>query len=171
MANDIAQADALDLSRIIDAPRALVFEVWTQTEHFAQWFGPNDVTVPFCRIEPRVGGLLHFCHRLGDMEVWLKGTYREFVAPERLVFDLTFVDTQGRPAAHPMIPDWPVGTIIRTTVTFADIGGRTEFKGRQVLLPAEAAATDAGKRHGDMARAGWTQTMERLARYVATLAK
>jgi uncharacterized protein YndB with AHSA1/START domain len=91
MANEPALAEAtadLKLTRLIDAPRDLVFAVWTEAEHFAQWFGPHEVEVPFCKIEPRAGGRIHFCHRHGGTEIWVKGDYREFVAPERLVFAL-----------------------------------------------------------------------------------
>ena len=77
----IEDAADLSFSRVIDAPREVLFNVWTDAEHFAQWFGPRHAVLPFCRIDPRPGGALHFCHRLRDgTEVWVKGTYREFVA-------------------------------------------------------------------------------------------
>ena len=170
MANNAGPAEeiALDFSRTIDAPRGLVFKVWTETEHFAQWFGPRNVDIPFCRIDARQGGALHFCHRLGDgTEVWLKGFYREFVAPERLVFELWFVDAAGRKAAPPMFPDWPTEITILTTVTFADLRGKTQLSVRQVYLPAQSATKDAVKRNREGARLGWGETFERLAEYVA----
>jgi uncharacterized protein YndB with AHSA1/START domain len=170
MANEITQTeDAADLNfaRIVEAPRDLVFKVWTEAEHFAQWFAPHDVVIPFCRIDPRPGGALHFCHRVADgTEVWLKGTYREFVAPERLVFALWFVDASGRPAPHPMFPDWPLDTVIVTTVTFADLNGKTRLTVRQGLEPAEGAARDAIRREREAARLGWAETLERLDGYV-----
>jgi|HubBroStandDraft_6_1064221.scaffolds.fasta_scaffold391694_2 uncharacterized protein YndB with AHSA1/START domain len=170
MPNESIQNEAaadLNLSRIVDAPRDLVFKVWTDAEHFAQWFGPREVAIPFCRIDPRPGGALHFCHRLGDgTEVWVKGLYREFVVPERLVFTLWFVDATGRPAAHPMFPDWPLDTIILTSVTFADLDGKTRLTVRQALEPAAAAAKDVVKRERQAARAGWAETLDRLDEYV-----
>jgi uncharacterized protein YndB with AHSA1/START domain len=160
-------AAALNFSRVIDAPRSVLFKVWTDAEHFAQWFGPRQVALPFCKIDPRPGGTLHFCHRLRDgTEVWLKGTYREFVAPERLVFALSFVDADGRAAAHPMFPDWPLDTTILTTVTFADLDGKTRLTVSQVLDPAKAVATDTVKREREAARAGWAETLDRLDEYV-----
>ncbi|HEY4407444.1 MAG TPA: SRPBCC domain-containing protein [Xanthobacteraceae bacterium] len=165
----IRTEDATDLnfSRVIDAPRQTVFKVWTDAEHFAQWFGPREVAIPFCKIDPRPGGVLHFCHRLGDgMEVWLKGVYRDFAAPERLVFALSFVDSSGRPAAHPMLPDWPLDTVILTTVTFADHDGKTQLTVRQVLEPPAAAAKDAVKRERKAAKEGWAETLERLDEYL-----
>jgi uncharacterized protein YndB with AHSA1/START domain len=164
-------ATALNLSRVIAASREVLFNVWTDAEHFAQWFGPRDVILPFCRIDPRPGGALHFCHRLDDgMEVWVKGVYRELVAPERLVFALSFVDESGRPAAHPMFPDWPPDAVILTTVTFAESDGKTQLTIRQVLEPAEAAATDTVRRERQGARIGWAETLDRLDEYVGAKA-
>lgn len=165
-----ADDSELNFSRVVDAPRALVFRVWTEPEHFAQWFGPHAVAIPFCRIDPRPGGELHFCHRLDDgMEVWVKGVYREVVAPQRLVFALGFVDPDGRPAAHPMFPDWPFDTVILTTVTFAELNGKTQLTVRQVLEQELAAAVDTVRREREGAQAGWTETLERLEEYVARL--
>jgi uncharacterized protein YndB with AHSA1/START domain len=129
-------------------PRAVVFNVWTDAEHFAQWLGPRDVVLPFCQIEPRPGGTLHFCHRLGDGLG--QGVYREFVAPERLVFSLGFVDADGRPAAHPMFPDWPLDTTILTTVTFADLGGALTGCGRGAGYGRSRATGGAGGLDGNL---------------------
>jgi uncharacterized protein YndB with AHSA1/START domain len=161
-------ANTLEFTRVIDAPRALVFEVWTESKHFAQWFGPHEVEVPFCKIEPKPGGVIHFCHRLRGMEILIKGAYREFVARERLVFELRFVDAEGHPAAHPMFPDWPLDAIILTTVTFADRDRRTELNIRQQILPAETAAKSVVNRMREATRAGWTETLERLTEYLGT---
>jgi uncharacterized protein YndB with AHSA1/START domain len=169
-ATETTDESELNFTRVIDASRALVFSVWTEPKHLAQWFGPYAVAIPFCRIDPRPGGELHFCHRLDDgMEVWIKGVYREVVAPRRLVFALGFVDASGRPAAHPMFPDWPLDTVILTTVTFADLHGKTQLRVRQVLEPALPTAGDAVKREREGAQVGWTESLERLEEYVARL--
>ena len=171
MANETALGEAagdLEFSRLIDAPRDLLFEVWTEAKHFAQWFGPREVEVPFCEIEPWPGGLIHFCHRHRGMEIWIKGAYREFVTGKRLVFELGFVDADGRPAAHPMFPDWPLDAVILTTVTFADRSNKTELNIRQQILPAEAAAKSVVKRMREATHAGWTETLDRLSDYLGT---
>ncbi len=53
----------LVLTRVFAAPRELVFEAWTDPEHLARWFGPRDSTLPFCKMDVRPGGVLHFCRR------------------------------------------------------------------------------------------------------------
>lgn len=166
-----AAAADLNLSRRVDAPRELVFRVWTEAEHFAQWFAPRRVDIPFCRIDPRPDGAIHFCHRTQDgIEVWVKGIYREFVAPERLVFSLWFVDAAGAPAPHPMFPDWPTDVSILTTVTLIDIDGKTQLTVEQALVPGTAQASDAFGRERDAARVGWIETLDRLQEYVGALA-
>jgi uncharacterized protein YndB with AHSA1/START domain len=157
----------LNLSRLVDAPRELVFRVWTEAEHLAQWFAPRRVDIPFCRIDPRPDGAIHFCHRTQDgMEVLVKGIYREFVAPELLVFSLWFVDASGGPAPHPMFPDWPTDARILTTVTFVDIDGKTQLTVQQALVPGAVQASDTFGRERDAAREGWIETLDRLQEYV-----
>jgi uncharacterized protein YndB with AHSA1/START domain len=166
-----AAAADLNLARLVDAPRELVFRVWTEAEHLAQWFAPRRVDIPFCRIDPRPDGAIHFCHRTQDgMEVWVRGIYREFVVPERLVFSLWFVDAGGAPAPHPMFPDWPTDASMLTTVTFVDIDGKTQLTVQQALVPGAAQANDTFARERDAARAGWIETLDRLQEYVGAQA-
>jgi len=47
---DVSRAQDEVISRVFSAPRALVFEVWTQAEHFARWFGPHGVETYGCEI-------------------------------------------------------------------------------------------------------------------------
>lgn len=161
----------LQLTRLIDAPRAVVFEVWTQAEHLAQWFGPRQVDLPVCTVDARPGGTLHFCHRVGDgTEVWVKGEYREVVPPERLVFSMWFSDRQGRPGVHPTFPELR-GVTMLTTVTLIDRQGKTELTVRQQTLLPEAAVAEATRREREAARAGWMETLDRLAEYVHVKAR
>ena len=46
----------LIIERIFDAPRALVWEAWTDPEQVQRWWGPQGFTTPFCTIDLRVGG-------------------------------------------------------------------------------------------------------------------
>ena len=53
---------------------------------------------------------------LGTMEPIIRGVFEEVVAPTRLSFTFTFVDSDDRPTANAMMPDWPVGAHIVMTV-------------------------------------------------------
>jgi uncharacterized protein YndB with AHSA1/START domain len=78
----------IQLTRLFDAPRSLVFEAMTKPEHIKQWWGRlNDgYSVPVCEVDLRVGGKWRFVNRhpKGDAEFY--GVYREINAPGRIVF-------------------------------------------------------------------------------------
>ena len=46
----------LTFTRTFDAPRELVFKVWTDPYHVAQWWGPHGFTIPVSKVDARVGG-------------------------------------------------------------------------------------------------------------------
>jgi uncharacterized protein YndB with AHSA1/START domain len=154
MPADIDIADPVDdrilvLTRTLDAPRELVFRVWTRTEHLSQWLGPRDFTIPFCEADFRVGGEYRFCMRSPEGEDhWAWGVYREIDEPERIVFTWNRDDIDGRPRRDSLV-----------TVTFADSGGKTLL----MLRHSDFGTTWDRDEH----ETGWTQCMDRLAAYVA----
>src|SRR4029077_17006076 len=104
----------LIISRVFDAPRALVFEAWTKPEHMVHWFGPNGFTLPVCEMDFRVGGKCRFGMRAPDgNEHYTHGIYREVVPAERIVWASSFEDVPG--------------SEIVTSVTFADHEGKTKI--------------------------------------------
>jgi uncharacterized protein YndB with AHSA1/START domain len=150
----------LVLTRVFAAPRELVFQAWTEPEHLARWFGPRDSTLPFCKMDVRPGGVLHFCHRFSQADVWVKGAFDEVVEPSRLVFTLGFVDRKGNPGQHPSFPDWPPDARLVTTVTFAEQEGKTKLTLHQIIVAPTPSKAFAVERR--MARQGWTESLERL---------
>jgi uncharacterized protein YndB with AHSA1/START domain len=60
----------LTITRVFDAPRALVFEVWTDPKHLAQWWGPQGFTNPVCEFDARVGGELRIHMRGPDGSIY-----------------------------------------------------------------------------------------------------
>ncbi len=53
----------LNITRIFDAPRSLVFKMWTDPKHVAQWWGPKGFTNPVCERDVRPGGALRIVMR------------------------------------------------------------------------------------------------------------
>ncbi len=81
------------LTRLFDAPRALVFEAMTRPEHVARWWGclGEGYSVPVCEIDLRPGGAWRFVNRTpGGEEAEFYGEYREVSPPDRLVFTEIF---------------------------------------------------------------------------------
>ncbi len=144
----------LALTRVFDAPRELVFKVWTDPKHVAQWWGPRGFTNPVCELDLRPGGAILIHMRSPDGIVYpMTGVFQEVVPPERLVFTSAALDSDGNPMFE-----------VLTTVTFAEEGGKTKqiLRARVIKKTAQAAPYLAGMEQG------WTQSLERLAAYVST---
>jgi uncharacterized protein YndB with AHSA1/START domain len=78
----------IQLTRLFDAPRHLVFEAMSQPEHIKRWWGNLGAgySVPVCEVDLRVGGQWKFVNKHPQGEAVFYGEYREIKAPERVVF-------------------------------------------------------------------------------------
>lgn len=159
-ATGASAAKELEVTRVFNAPRELVFDAWTDCKQLSKWWGPSAFTTPFCKIDARPGGVIHVAMRGPDgREYWNKGVFREVKKPERLVFTLGFSDAKGSmtsAVSHGLTPDFPDEVL--TTVTFEDQNGKTKVTMRQSL--PESIALKNG------AREGWTQSFVKLAALV-----
>ena len=146
----------LVITRVFDAPRALVWHAWTDPEHMKRWWGPKGFTSPSCTMDVRVGGRFLWCMRSAQgKEYWNTGVYREIVPLERIVYTDSFADPQGNvvPASHYGMPDdVPLENLI--TVTFTEQDGRTTMTVRHAMPPGPMA---------DMAKGGWNGSFDKLA--------
>ena len=136
------------ITRVFDAPRALVFKAWTDPRHLAQWWGPEGFTNPVCKFDAHVGGALRIHMRGPDGAVYpMKGVIREIVAPERLVFSSVAVDAAGKHLLEGL-----------TTVTFVEQNGRTKM----TMHTHAVAVAEIGVGYLQGMEAGWTQSINRL---------
>ncbi len=145
----------LVLTRVFDAPRRLVFKAWTEREHLMQWWGqPKGATMPYCKVDLREGGTLHFRVNLPDGNaIWGKGVYREIVEPKRLVFTDYFSDEHGNIVEPP--PGHPKESVI--TATF------TERDGKTTVTVEHAGLERASKENQKAYQQGWGESLDRLA--------
>src|SRR5437764_7829929 len=127
----VEQTDTnLTFTQVLDAPRELIFKVFSESEHVKQWCGAEGWTMPVCTIDFRPGGTWHYCIRNAEGEEhWAKAEYHEIVPPERIVYTDNMVDAQGNP-----IEGLPSK---RVTVTFDDVDGKTRLR---VHVQLESAA-------------------------------
>jgi uncharacterized protein YndB with AHSA1/START domain len=157
-------------SRLLDAPRELVFDAWTQKTHLDRWFGPTGSQMVTSDMDFRVGGTYHYGMRMPDGNLmWGKWTFREIKRPERLVLISSFSDEQGGISVHPWNPDWPRQTL--STTTFETQGDKTLLTLR--WTPYEATETE--RRTFAAAKSsmhqGWSGTFEQLVAYLVQAQK
>ena len=135
----------LVVSRIINAPCALVFRAWTDPVHIANWFGPEWVECRSFDLDVRIGGAyrLHMVSANGDHIA--VGEYKEIILNQRLQF------TWERAAEG--VP------LTLVTVEFEDLGKTTRLTLTHEGFPNQADAED----HNE----GWTSLIERFGRLMA----
>jgi uncharacterized protein YndB with AHSA1/START domain len=72
------------MMREFDAPRELVFQMWTDPKHLAQWWGPGGFTNPVCKWDARSGGKIYDVMRAPNGQDFpMGGQFREIVPPEK----------------------------------------------------------------------------------------
>ena len=143
----------VNIVRVFDAPRALVWQAWTDPTMMAQWFGPRGFAIPLCELEVRVGGSLRIVMRGPDgNEYPMKGVFREVVAPERLVFSNIAIDRDGN---HLLEGE--------TIVTFAEQAGKTTL----TLKTHAVGRVPIAKQMLAGMEAGWTQSIDKLEKRLA----
>jgi uncharacterized protein YndB with AHSA1/START domain len=159
--NDGSQ-DAVVIERSFDAPVDLIWQMWTDPEHFKAWYGPDGATIPIAKMDVRVGGTRLVCMEMqspgGAMQMWFTGEYREVVENERLVYTESMSDENGHvlsasdmgmPEGHP--------TTTEVRVELEDIGGRTKMVMTHAGIPADSPGA-----------AGWSMALDKLTAHVET---
>jgi uncharacterized protein YndB with AHSA1/START domain len=141
------------ITRVVDAPRRLVFEAYTNPEHLPHWMlGPQGWTMPVCEIDLRPGGAWHFVWRRSDgTEMAMRGVYQEIVPPQRLV------------STESWSGDWP--ETLNTLLLSEEVGKTTITQ--RVLYPSKEAR-DAALKTG--MQEGASESFDRLAEYLAAMA-
>ena len=138
----------LVISRIIDAPREVVFNAWTR--HLPEWWGPHGMTTPVCEMDLRPGGSFRTIMRAPDgTEYPTRGVFLEVTEPDRIVFTDAF-DPGWQP--HPDI-------FFTAIATFEALpGGRTRLTARALHWTAASR-----EKHEQMGfHQGWGESLERL---------
>jgi uncharacterized protein YndB with AHSA1/START domain len=139
--------------RVFDAPRELVWKVWTDPEHVGKWWGPNGFTTTTHSMEVKPGGVWRFVmHGPDGRDYQNKITYLEVARPERLVYK-----HGGDKEVEPVN--------FQVTVTFREQNGRTRVDMRMVF-PSAKARGHVIETYG--AFEGLKQHLGRLEAYLAT---
>lgn len=142
------------ITRVLHAPRELVWQAWTDPKHVANWWGPRGFTTTIKKMDFRVGGVWeHTMHGPDGANYPNKSTFKEIVPLERITFSHGGGGEEG-----------PGATFVATWTFETVEGSKTRLSGRMVFPSAEArdfvvkefSAIEGGK-----------QTLERASEYVA----
>lgn len=140
------------LSRVFDAPRELVFSVWTDLKHVSNWWGPRGFTTTTHEMDVRPGGVWRFVmHGPDGVNYKNRIVFIDVVKPERLSYRHAGEEGHEDVKFH-------------TTVTFADLGGKTELTLRMVFETKEER-DHVVETYG--AIEGGRQMLERFAEHLA----
>jgi uncharacterized protein YndB with AHSA1/START domain len=144
----------LVITRLLNAPRELVFKAWTDPKHIAQWWGPIGFTTTTSEMDVRTGGVWRFImHGPDGTDYKNKIVYIEVKKPERLVYQ--HADDEG---AEPVN--------FHVTVTFEKQGEKTKLMMR-MLFETAAELERVNREYG--ATEGAYQTIDRLQEYLTRM--
>lgn len=139
------------VTRLVDAPRDLVFAAFTEREHVENWWVPSGTTIH--EFNGRPGGLWRYSMPGPDGAQYpFRIQFIQIDRPTRLVYDYG-TDAEGAPEP------------VRTSVTFEEERGKTRITLQ--LMFATAAAREEAAQYG--AAAGAQQALAGLADYLARI--
>lgn len=137
------------ITRIFDAPRELVFKMWTDPEYLAMWWGPKGFTNPICEIGVKPGGKILIMMTAPDGAVYpMRGVVNEVQEPERIVFTAWPEDGQGNVILE-----------VTHTVTFTTENNKT----KQVISSVVSKSTLPISVFRDEMNNGWNSSLDKLA--------
>jgi uncharacterized protein YndB with AHSA1/START domain len=145
-------SDELTITRLINAPKELVFKAWTDVKMLAKWWGPDGFTSPVSEIDAKPGGKIYIDMKAPDGTVHpMDGEVHEIIPNERFVFTSAALDEKDNRLFEVM-----------NTVTFTEENGKT----RLTLHAKVSNIRTEGRQHVSGMTEGWSQTIDRLINLV-----
>ncbi len=149
---------SLELTRVIAAPRARVFDAWTRPEIIRQWFGPNNMSCPLAETNPVDGG---------DYAIQMRGTRpaAEAQRPNESIDHTTTVrGTYTKVSPYDLLQftwagDWCTEETSLVTLRFREVDGGTELR----LLHEKFTTASSRDSHNH----GWSGSLDKLTALLA----
>jgi uncharacterized protein YndB with AHSA1/START domain len=141
--------EVLEITRVFEAPRDLLFRLWADPAHRVRWWGPEGYGLSECAVDFQEGGA--WSVGMQNVEGYVHrvhGVFTEIVEPQRLAF--TYINDND-------------GLEMTVVMDFIDLGTATEMRFRQ----SRFATVEARDEHGW----GWRSTLDLLAGYVIEIIK
>lgn len=157
MSDNTTSKDAIVIERTFDAPVDLVWQLWTQPEHFKNWYGPQGFSIPVAEMDVRVGGKRLICMESpdGSMKMWTTGEYTAIIPNERLSYTESMADENGN-VMPPPDDSFPATTEV--IVLLENLDGRTKMTMTHAGVPADSPGAS-----------GWAQAFTKLETHLETV--
>lgn len=152
MSSNATENIKLEVKRLIQAPRELVWKAWTEPEQIKDWLElGKDITIESVKIDLRVGGKFRTQIKMADGEFFTAaGTYLEVKPLERLVYTWDW-EKDGSGTEFGELE----GNESQVTLEFRENGQGTEL----TLTHEKIASIESRDRHEE----GWHMWMDRVA--------
>jgi uncharacterized protein YndB with AHSA1/START domain len=158
----------LIITRELDAPRDLVYKVWTDAQHLGNWWGPAGMELGIHKFDLQPGGLFHYSMKMPDGNMMYgRFKFEEIQAPEKLVFISSFADAEANIVRTNMLPNWPLE--IHNTLTLSETQGKTFMILRGKPINATAIEMQAFENNKPSMQQGFGGTFKQLVEYLKTL--
>lgn len=155
MTNDVT------IERTFDAPIDVIWSMWTEADHFANWYGPMGAAIPSAEMDVTVGGRRFIEMAMetpgGQMQMFFLGEYREITPKTRLVYTEQMADAEGNPLSAEQM-GMPPGSSMETSVIveLEDLGEQTKMTMTHQGVPADSPGGQ-----------GWNMAIDKMAERVA----
>jgi uncharacterized protein YndB with AHSA1/START domain len=161
-------ANELIITRVINAPRTLIFKAFTEAEHLAHWWGPVGFKLEVIKLDVRAGGTFHYAMQMEDgTKMYGVFNYKEVQAPEKIVFTNGFADENGHVIRAPFSPVFPMEVI--NTWTFKEEDGKTTLTLKGVPYIATEEEDNFFAAMKDNMNQGFNGTFTQLDIYLSKL--
>ena len=153
----------VQIERTFEAPIDLIWAMWTEPEHFSNWYGPMGAKIPQADMDVRVGGRRHITMEMqtpgGPMQMFFVGEYREIDPKTRLVYTESMADADGNAMTAEQM-GMPAGAPMETSIVveLEDLGDRTKMTLTHFGVPADSPGGH-----------GWAMAIDKMQARVAEL--
>jgi len=145
-------APSIEIVRVYDAPRALVYHMWSTPDHLAKWSAPRGYAIPAARTDFREGGGWYArMLSLDGADYRVQGRYVEIIEGSRIVLTHAWLDDKGKPGHETLI-----------TIILEDEGGKTKMTFRQEGFESVVSR--------DGMAGGWKECFDQLGEQLAHIA-
>lgn len=143
---------SVEIVRVYDAPRTLVYRMWSTPDHLAKWSAPRGYAIPAARTDFREGGSWYArMLSLAGADFRVQGRYVEIVEGSRIVLTHAWLDDKGKSGHETLI-----------TIALEDEGKKTKMIFRQEGFESIASR--------DGMAGGWNECFDQLGEQLANIA-